>query len=76
MNSIESVKQLEFKLDGEAQYVSVVPFQDRNLDWLVVLTIPKVDFMAQIDASRRNALWLSLAALGVLKYIRGQKSSA
>jgi len=65
LDSIENVKQLEFGLDGEKQYVSVVPFQDRNLDWLVVLTIPEADFMAEINASRRNALWLSLAALGV-----------
>ena len=43
----------------------MVPFQDDNLDWLVVLTIPEADFMAQINASRHNALWLSLVALGV-----------
>ncbi len=65
LNQIQSVQQLDFELDGERQYIQVVPFQDDNLDWLVVLTIPEADFMAQINASRRNALWLSLGALGV-----------
>ncbi len=65
LSQIQSVQQLDFKLDGEKQYIQVVPFQDDNLDWLVVLTIPEADFMAQINASRHNALWLSLVALGV-----------
>ncbi|BAU65030.1 putative PAS/PAC sensor protein [Stanieria sp. NIES-3757] len=65
LNQIQSVQQLDFKLNGERQYVQVVPFQDRNLDWLVILTIPEADFMAQINASQRNTLWLSLGALGV-----------
>ena len=65
LNQIQSVQQVDFELDGERQYIQVVPFQDDNLDWLVVLTIPEADFMAQINASRRNALWLSLGALGV-----------
>ena len=65
LNQIQSVQQVDFELDGERQYIQVVPFQDDNLDWLVVLTIPEADFMAQINASRRNALWLSLVALGI-----------
>ena len=63
LNSIKSVKQLEFELDGKKQYVQVAPFQDDNLDWLIVLTVPEADFMAQIQESRRNALYLSLGAL-------------
>jgi len=63
LNEIQSVQQLDFNLNRERQYIQVVPFQDSNLDWLVVLTIPESDFMAQIDASRRNALWLSLGTL-------------
>lgn len=62
---IESVKQLDFLKGTSRQYVQIVPFSDRNLDWLVIVTVPESDFMAQIDASRRNALWLSLAALGI-----------
>ncbi|MBF2073313.1 MAG: PAS domain S-box protein [Synechococcales cyanobacterium C42_A2020_086] len=63
LDDIQSVQKLDFHLNRERQYVQVVPFQDGNLDWLVVLTLPESDFMAQIHASRRNALWLSLGAL-------------
>jgi PAS domain S-box-containing protein len=63
LNDIRSVQQFNFRLNGSQQYVQVVPFQDNNLDWLVVLTIPESDFMEQIHASRRNALGLILAAL-------------
>jgi PAS domain S-box-containing protein len=62
-DEIQSVQQLDYRLNGSQQYVQVVPFQDNNLDWLVVLTIPEADFMEQIHASRRNALGLILAAL-------------
>lgn len=65
LNQIQSVQQLDFKLGKEQQYVQIIPFRDRNLDWLVLVTVPESDFMAQIDASRRNALWLSLGGLGV-----------
>jgi len=63
LDEIQSVQQLDFPLNRERQYVQVVPFQDGNLDWLVVLIIPESDFMAQIHASRWNALGLSLGAL-------------
>ncbi|WP_416673859.1 PAS domain S-box protein [Egbenema bharatensis] len=62
-NEIQSVQQLDYRLNGAQQYVQVVPFRDNNLDWLVVLTIPEADFMEQIHASRRNTLGLMLAAL-------------
>ena len=64
-DQIQSVQQLNFNLNGKRQYVQVAPFQNRNLNWLVVLTVPESDFMAQINAGRRNAFWMSLAALGV-----------
>lgn len=65
LKQIQSTQQLEFSLNGERQYVQVAPFQNRNLDWLIVLTIPESDFMAQINTSRQNVLWLSLGALGL-----------
>ena len=63
--NIAATRQLEFSLNGEKQYVQIAPFQDDNLDWLIVLTVPEADFMAQIHASRRNAVWLSVGALGI-----------
>ena len=65
LNQIQSVQQLNFNLNGKRQYIQVAPFQNRNLDWLVVLTVPESDFMAQINAGRQTAFWMSLAALGV-----------
>jgi len=61
--AIQSVQQLDVQFNGTRQYVQVVPFRDNNLDWLVVLTIPESDFMAQIQASQRQTLGLILAAL-------------
>jgi PAS domain S-box-containing protein len=63
LKQIQSAQQLDFHLNRERQYVQVVPFQDGNLNWLVVLTIPESDFLAQIHTSRWNALCLSLGAL-------------
>ncbi|NCJ07091.1 PAS domain S-box protein [Synechococcales cyanobacterium C] len=65
LDQIQSIQQLDFTLDGEPHYVQAMPFQDDNLDWLVVLAIPESDFMAQIHESRRNAVALALVALGV-----------
>lgn len=64
LDRIESVEKLNFKLDRERQYVQVAPFQDENLDWVVVIVIPETDFMTKINDSKHNAFWLSFAALG------------
>ncbi|BAI90265.1 MAG: PAS domain S-box protein [Arthrospira platensis PCC 7345] len=63
LGNIQTVKKFDFQWSGERQYVQVVPFQDGNLDWLVVLTIPESDFMSEINASRQKSIGLSLAAL-------------
>ena len=65
LNQIASVQQLDFNLNGEQQYIQIVPFKNRNLDWLIVLAIPESDFMTKIHAAQQRALWLSLTALGV-----------
>ncbi|NEO26032.1 MAG: histidine kinase, partial [Kamptonema sp. SIO4C4] len=44
LDGIQAVQKLDFTLDGERQYLQVVPFQKQNLDWLVVLVIPESDF--------------------------------
>lgn len=64
--TIRQSTQLDFKLNGKRQFIQVMPFNDgRGLDWLIVVVIPEADFMADINASRRSALGLSLGALGL-----------
>jgi signal transduction histidine kinase/CheY-like chemotaxis protein len=66
LNQIKKTQQLSFKLDGERQFVQVTPWQDElGLDWLVVVTVPESDFMAQINANTRSTIMLCLLALGV-----------
>ncbi len=63
---IQNAQQLVFDLNGQRQFLEVVPFQDGfGLDWLIVVTVPEADFMEQIYISTRNTILLALAALGV-----------
>ena len=63
---IQNTRQLEFKLDGERQFVQVTPWQDElGLDWLMVVAVPESDFMAQINANTRSTIMLCLLALGI-----------
>ena len=66
LNQVSEAKQLDFKLDGERQFVQIAPWQDElGLDWLVVVAVPESDFMAQINANTRSTIMLCLLALGV-----------
>ncbi|NEP59864.1 MAG: response regulator [Symploca sp. SIO2G7] len=61
---IQSLQQLEFTLEGKRQFVQVQPFQDEfGLDWFIVVVVPEVDFMEQINANTRTTIWLCLLAL-------------
>ncbi|MGF1523723.1 MAG: PAS domain S-box protein [Leptolyngbyaceae cyanobacterium] len=56
--------QLEFQTNGKRQFLEVLPFRDGfGLDWLIVVVVPEADFMAEINASTRNTVWLCGAAL-------------
>ena len=66
LEKIDTVQQLNFKLDGERQFIQVTPWQDElGLDWLMVVAVPESDFMAQINANTRSTIMLCLLALGV-----------
>ncbi|PSB08024.1 hybrid sensor histidine kinase/response regulator [Pleurocapsa sp. CCALA 161] len=66
LDKINQALQTEFFLDGERQFVQVAPWQDElGLDWLIVITMPESDFMAQINANTRTTIILCLGALGV-----------
>ncbi|MGD1713096.1 adenylate/guanylate cyclase domain-containing protein [Dapis sp. BLCC M172] len=63
---IDQSQQLEFKLNGERQFLQVVPFSDgENLDWLIVVVVPEADFMDQINVNTRTTIKLCLIALFV-----------
>ncbi|MGF1494536.1 MAG: response regulator [Microcoleaceae cyanobacterium] len=63
---IQATQQFDFDLDGERQFVQVLPFQDgRGIDWLIVVAVPEADFMGQINENARTTLLLCLAALAV-----------
>ena len=68
-NHFQTLRQetdFEFELEGEPHYVSVMPWQDDyGLDWLVVMSVPRNVFMAQINANTRTTIALCLAALAV-----------
>ncbi|MEG5034943.1 PAS domain-containing protein [Microcoleus sp. AT3-D2] len=64
LNEIKSSQQLDFLLNGQKQFVQVVPFQDgKGIDWLIVIAIPENDFMEQINRSRHTTILLCLLAL-------------
>ncbi len=60
---IQSIQQVDFKLKGDKQYVQLVPFQDLNIDWLIVITIPESDFMEQIYTTTYRTFLLSAGVL-------------
>ncbi|EDX83223.1 Stage II sporulation protein E [Synechococcus sp. PCC 7335] len=63
---IRRSQQLTFRLNGQRQFVQVLPFSDdKGLDWLIVVTIPEADFMGQIYSNIRNTFGLAILALGI-----------
>ncbi|MDJ1180906.1 ATP-binding protein [Roseofilum sp. BLCC_M91] len=66
LKQIQNLEQLDFEREDQRQFLQVFPYQDEfGLDWLIVIVVPEADFMAQIDASRRNTILLCLGALGI-----------
>jgi signal transduction histidine kinase/ActR/RegA family two-component response regulator len=66
LHEIRNSQQLNFEINGQRQFLKVLPFQDgKGLDWLIVVVVPESDFMEQIDANSRTTALLCLAALGM-----------
>ncbi|AFY77033.1 signal transduction histidine kinase [Pleurocapsa sp. PCC 7327] len=62
--AIKDKQKLDFQLQGKRQFVRVTPWKDEfGLDWLVVITIPESDFMAQINANTQTTITLCFVAL-------------
>jgi hypothetical protein len=69
-NQINQAQQVSFSLNGERNFVQVMPWgKDIGLDWLVVITVPESDFMAQINANARTTTLLCFVALGIAVWL-------
>ncbi len=70
LNRITAAQQLEFKLEGDRQFLQVLPFQDgRGINWLIVVVVPEADFTERIDANTRTTVLLCFAALIVASIV-------
>ncbi|MBD0336640.1 MAG: HAMP domain-containing protein [Cyanobacteria bacterium Co-bin13] len=66
LDNIQRPLRLNFKLNGERQFLEVLPFSDGyGLDWLIVVVVPESDFMAQINANNRMTAALCAGALAI-----------
>jgi signal transduction histidine kinase/DNA-binding response OmpR family regulator len=64
LNEITQTQDLSFDINGDRHFIQVKPWKDeQGLDWLVVVTVPESDFMAQINANTNTTIWLCLGAL-------------
>ncbi|MEM9539161.1 MAG: ATP-binding protein [Cyanobacteria bacterium P01_E01_bin.42] len=66
LDRIETEQQLQFRWEGENQYLQVFPYGDKRgvgIDWLIVTVVPERDFMAQIYVNTRNTILLMLLSL-------------
>ncbi len=65
LSKLKGSKKLTFKVKGEPYFLTAIPFQDElGLSLTIVITIPKSDFLAQINQhAQRTALLCFLAML-------------
>jgi len=63
---IHHSETLSMTIAQQQTFVSVMPWNDRlGLDWLIVVVVPKSDFMTQIHINTRNTLLLCSLALAI-----------
>ena len=67
-NNSSKSENLVFNYNSMNHYLHVVHFNDgMGLDWRVVVVIPEADFMGEVEANRRNTLWMGgLATIGAI----------
>ncbi|MEM9003975.1 MAG: PAS domain S-box protein, partial [Cyanobacteria bacterium P01_F01_bin.86] len=65
-DQIRQPQRLDFQLDGQRQFLEVMPFRDGfGLDWLIVVVVPEHDFMWQIRANTRTTILLALGGIAI-----------
>ncbi|MCC5635087.1 EAL domain-containing protein [Nostoc sp. CHAB 5844] len=73
--NIHSSQHLDFKIDGKRQFIQLLPFTDGyGLDWVIVLVVPKADFMEHIETNTQTTILLCIATL-ILIIVTGVISS-
>ena len=69
-DKINSPQQLDFYINKERQFLQVLPYYDnRGLDWLIIVVVPESDFMEQINANKNKTIILCLLALVVATWL-------
>ena len=64
--TLDQKQQFTFNIDGKRQFVQITPLRDgRGLNWLIVVVIPEVDFMEQINSNTQTTILLCLLALAI-----------
>ena len=66
LSQIENTQELKFKIHGQEQLLQVVPFKNvGGIDWLIVVVVPKADFMTEISANTRTTISVYIIALAI-----------
>jgi signal transduction histidine kinase len=68
-NQITEPLQFRYTLDGERQFVRIIPLEFQGLDWLIMVVMPESDFMAQINANTRTTILLCGLALAIATWL-------
>jgi len=67
IDNIKERQQLRFEKEGIHYFVQVVPLKrdlsNQDLDWLAVIVIPEMDFMAEVQDNANRTLWLCVLTL-------------
>jgi signal transduction histidine kinase len=65
-DQIQSLQQLDFSFGGKQKFVEIRPLQsEANVNWLIVVTVPKADFMGEIERNIQTTIFLCLGTLGL-----------
>ncbi len=66
LQEITSVQEWEFLAKQQPHFLQIIPLaQNFNLDWLIVVVIPKAAFMAQIYTQTQTTFLVLWIALGI-----------
>jgi signal transduction histidine kinase/CheY-like chemotaxis protein/HAMP domain-containing protein len=64
INQIKFPTSINFEIDRKKYFAKVNPWEDNyGLNWLILVVVPESDFMAEIYASKRTTVLLSLLTL-------------